>query len=70
MTRRVWSLMRVALRRACAASADALSLSQVGGVIINRKSGGDFYQPLLFESRAKSRPPVDLFEQVGRRPQP
>jgi len=41
----------------------------VGGVIINRKSGGDFYQPLLFESRAKSRPPVDLFEQTfGKRP--
>ena len=41
----------------------------MGGIIINRKSGGDFYQPLLFESRAKSRPPVDLFEQTfGKRP--
>lgn len=41
----------------------------VGGIIINRKSGGDFYQPLLFESRAKDRPAVDLFEQTfGRRP--
>ena len=42
---------------------------QVGGIIINRKVGGDFFQPLCFESRSKDAPPVDLFEAAfGKRP--
>merc|ERR1712129_413489 len=41
----------------------------VGGIIINRKNGGDFYQPLLFESRAQGRPAEDLFQETfGKRP--
>jgi hypothetical protein len=41
----------------------------VGGIIINRKNGGDFFQPLSFESRSKDAPPVDLFGQAfGKRP--
>lgn len=41
----------------------------VGGVMINRKSGGDFFQPLSFESRTQDAPPVDLFERTfGRKP--
>jgi hypothetical protein len=41
----------------------------VGGVMINRKTGGDFFQPLSFESRSKDAPPVDLFDQTfGQRP--
>ena len=41
----------------------------IGGVMINRKTGGDFFQPLSFESRSKDAPPVDLFDQTfGQRP--
>lgn len=41
----------------------------VGGIMINRRNGGDFFQPLSFESRSKDAPPVDLFEEAfGRRP--
>jgi hypothetical protein len=41
----------------------------VGGIMINRKTGGDFFQPLSFETRSKDAPPVDLFDQTfGTRP--
>jgi hypothetical protein len=41
----------------------------VGGIIINRRSGGDFFQPLSFESRSQNAEPVDLFEKAfGARP--
>ena len=46
--------------------------SQIGGIIINRHTGGDFFQPLSFETRYKNGikiERVDLFEQAfGKRP--
>jgi len=40
----------------------------VGGIIINRKTGGDFFQPLSFQSRMKDKT-VDLYEDAfGARP--
>lgn len=47
----------------------ASEVAVVGGVIINRRKGGDFFQPLSFESRRKGELPVDLFEETfGERP--
>lgn len=47
----------------------ASEVAVVGGVIINRNKGGDFFQPLSFESRRKGEAPVDLFEETfGERP--
>ena len=44
-------------------------IALVGGIIINRKNGGDFFQPLSFETRTASAPPTDLYEEVfGQRP--
>jgi len=41
----------------------------VGGVMINRRSGGDFFQPLTFQLRTQEAPPEDLYEQAfGPRP--
>jgi hypothetical protein len=41
----------------------------VGGIMINRRKGGDFFQPLSFETRKAGENPVDLFEQAfGPRP--
>jgi hypothetical protein len=42
----------------------ASKIAVVGGVIINRRKGGDFFQSLSFESRRKGEPPVDLFEET------
>lgn len=56
---------------------NASEVAVVGGVIINRRKGGDFFQPLSFETRhrcAKSNgvtvdAPIDLFEEAfGPRP--
>ena len=42
---------------------------QVGGIIINRKNGGDFFQPLSFESRTQNKRPTNLYEETfGKRP--
>lgn len=47
----------------------ATEVALVGGIIINRYKGGDFFQPLCFESRSRDAPPVDLFEQAfGKKP--
>ena len=54
----------------------ATEIAVVGGVMINRKSGGDFFQPLSFELRDAgssrrdgARPPTDLFEETfGAKP--
>ena len=41
----------------------------VGGVMINRRVGGDFFQPLSFETRVKDGSVIDLFEEsFGSRP--
>jgi len=41
----------------------------VGGIIINRKNGGDFFQPLSFESRTQNKRPTNLYEETfGKRP--
>ena len=43
----------------------------LGGVMVNRKVGGDFFQPLSFEElpRLKGQPSIDLYEQTfGKRP--
>lgn len=49
---------------------NANEVAIVGGVMINRRLGGDFFQPLSFESLAgKGNAPVDLFEETfGERP--
>ena len=40
----------------------------VGGIMINRKNGGDFFQPLSFESRTQAKT-TDLYEKTfGKRP--
>jgi hypothetical protein len=47
-------------------------IAVVGGVIINRRKGGDFFQPLSFETRKrclsgdtkKIDPPIDLYEET------
>jgi len=57
---------------------NASEIAVVGGVIINRRKGGDFFQPLTFETRKRSSSddskvaadaPIDLFEETfGPRP--
>ena len=47
----------------------ASEVAVVGGIMINRRKGGDFFQPLSFESRRKGELPEDLFEETfGQRP--
>lgn len=47
----------------------ATEVAVVGGVMINRRKGGDFFQPLSFETSRKGEEPVDLFEETfGARP--
>lgn len=51
----------------------ASEVAIVGGIMVNRKSGGDFFQPLSFELRRSasisSAPPVDVFgETFGAKP--
>jgi len=41
----------------------------VGGIMINRRTGGDFFQPLSFEIRTQDAPPKDIFfEAFGEKP--
>lgn len=48
---------------------NASEVAVVGGIMINRRLGGDFFQPLSFESCRKGEPAADLFEQAfGKRP--
>jgi len=47
----------------------AREVAVIGGIIINRRKGGDFFQPLCFETRKKDAAPIDLFvEAFGERP--
>lgn len=47
----------------------ASEVAVLGGIIINRRTGGDFFQPLSFETRRKGEAPIDLFrETFGDRP--
>jgi len=48
----------------------ASEVALVGGVMINRRVGGDFFQPMSFEvRRPNGQPPVDLYTQTfGKRP--
>jgi len=47
----------------------ATEVAVVGGIMINRRKGGDFFQPLSFETRRKGEAPIDLFEEAfGDRP--
>lgn len=47
----------------------ASEVAVIGGVMINRRKGGDFFQPLSFETARKGEAPVDLFEETfGERP--
>jgi len=50
----------------------ATEIAIVGGVMINRKSGGDFFQPLSFELRTQflsDGPPTDVYtETFGTKP--
>lgn len=36
----------------------------VGGVMVNRRTGGDFFQPLSFEIRKEKKPTEDIFVEV------
>lgn len=48
---------------------NASEVAVLGGIIINRRKGGDFFQPLSFETRRKDETPIDLFsEAFGDRP--
>eukprot|EP00957_Ditylum_brightwellii_P024217 1826703-Ditylum_brightwellii.AAC.1 len=55
---------------------NASEVAVVGGIMINRRKGGDFFQPLSFETRKRSsssnpepEAPIDLFEEAfGKRP--
>jgi len=42
----------------------ATEIAVVGGVMINRRKGGDFFQPLSFETNKKGEPAEDLFEET------
>eukprot|EP00986_Skeletonema_menzelii_P015307 scaffold11486_cov134-Skeletonema_menzelii.AAC.5 len=47
----------------------ASEVAVLGGIMINRRKGGDFFQPLSFEVSKKGDKPVDLFEEAfGSRP--
>ena len=47
----------------------ATEVAVVGGIMINRRKGGDFFQPLSFETRKKGENPLDLYEEAfGNRP--
>ena len=47
----------------------ASEVAVVGGIMINRRKGGDFFQPLSFETCKNGQAPVDLFEETfGPRP--
>ena len=48
----------------------ASEVAVVGGVMVNRRVGGDFFQPLSFEARRpRGEPTVDLYEQTfGKKP--
>jgi hypothetical protein len=47
----------------------ASEVAVVGGIIINRRKGGDFFQPLSFETSKKGQAPTELFEDAfGKRP--
>ncbi|KAL7541167.1 hypothetical protein ACHAXR_010689 [Thalassiosira sp. AJA248-18] len=47
----------------------ATEVAVVGGIMINRRKGGDFFQPLSFETSRKGEEPVDRFtEAFGDRP--
>ncbi|CAK0797306.1 unnamed protein product [Prorocentrum cordatum] len=44
-------------------------LTVVGGIMINRNRGGDFFQPLMFETKTKDGAATDLYQQAfGDRP--
>lgn len=48
---------------------NASEVAVLGGIMINRRKGGDFFQPLSFESQSKNAKPVDLYpEAFGERP--
>jgi len=55
---------------------NASEVAVIGGIMINRRKGGDFFQPLSFETRKRSsssnpepEAPIDLFEEAfGKRP--
>ena len=47
----------------------ATDVALVGGVMINRRVGGDCFQPLTFETRSQGMAPVDLYAKAfGPRP--
>jgi len=46
-----------------------LAVAIVGGLMINRRIGGDFFQPMSFETCTKDSKHIDLFETAfGERP--
>ena len=47
----------------------ACTVAIVGGLMINRRIGGDFFQPLSFETCTNDSKHIDLFETTfGERP--
>ena len=64
---------RAPLRPLASPSSDGCALAlRAAGVMINRRSGGDFFQPLSFELRTQflaDGPPTDVYaETFGERP--
>lgn len=47
----------------------ATEVAVLGGIMINRNQGGDFFQPMLFQTRRKDGTTADIFEQAfGKKP--
>jgi len=76
VTYQMYGIVRDLLEASIAQTPDvwdwANEVALIGGIIINRHTGGDFFQPLSFETRYKDGikiERVDLFEQAfGKRP--
>jgi hypothetical protein len=73
VTYQMYAIVRELLDACIAQTPDvwkwASEVSVVGGIIINRRKGGDFFQPLSFQTCTEGAPPVDLFEQTfGKKP--
>lgn len=73
VTYQMYAIVRDLVDDCIAQTPDLFNLANevaiVGGVMINRRVGGDFFQPLSFETRVKDGSVIDLFEEsFGQRP--
>lgn len=73
VTYQMYGIIRELIRELITETPDlfdfATEVAVVGGIMINRRKGGDFFQPLSFETSQKGQAPIDLFEEAfGDRP--